>query len=101
MDEMKISDSFTYYRFPCNCYEPEHSLDLCVERHKGGDVVSVGVEMRMMRDTPLKDRIHDALAILFNKRVILSETILRPEDWGEFTKAADWILKASETTSTS
>ena len=100
MDETKTGDSFVAMRFACDCTEPEHSLDICVERDNFGNVAQVSVETYMCRDLPWKNRLRVMWDTIRNRRVLLSETIVQPQDWGDFAKASDWLLRASEQTKT-
>jgi hypothetical protein len=99
MDEWH-TDSFSMTRFYCDCLEPEHALDICVERDSFGQVVQVSVETYMTRDLPWKNRLKMMWDAIRNRRVLLSETVIQVRDWEAFASASDCILRAAETTGT-
>jgi len=92
MDEWH-TDSFSMTRFYCDCLEPEHTLDICVERDSFGNVVQVSVETYMSRDLPWKDRLKMLWDAVRNRRVLLAETVIQVRDWGAFDALTRSIIK--------
>jgi hypothetical protein len=87
--------NFTMHRFECDCLEPEHALDICVERHDTAEV-SVSVAMLIGRDLPWKDRLRMVRDIVLNRRVILAETVIKIQDEKAFVEAIKPLLDGHE-----
>lgn len=80
---------FSWKRFYCDCLSPDHPVTILVERDpQTHHVVAVSVETYLNRDTPWRNRLSMIRNILLNRPVCLSETIIMPENWEEFSEMA-------------
>ena len=86
MDVLIDKEGFKLVRFPCDCFLPEHSVDLIIE--KDADITIITLEIKGDKEY-LLSRIKLAWRMLLGRRVLLSEVVLNDKN----AQALSEILK--------